>query len=668
MIGSKSEVWATCALNDEQVAKALVLANSLKRSSTNRSIVVLVSPSVSSHLRNALGEAFHHKFILEEDRNEAGLKPDEFVKLFALTLHGFDKILFLWPSMIVLRNSDELFEIPNGDKQSFVCMENMDTSILLLKPSLDVFRVLTAILRSRNGTGVEKMLKNWIINQTKNPVYIHKKYNRKVNVGQRSGTLLGNEKNIFIANMQRLPKEPSDVSKLILDNQSNMLKSSVLKHWLNVYEEAVKPLLTPTKNPLDSHMILPSCSSLRNQKEPIAIVGMSCRYPSSKNLEEFWNLIFNGEDGEEVTLSDLAAQLGIKEEFKKFFGFLLKIVESRGILRKSGDTTWKLISEAPTMQNVETYLISTKVKKDLVTKFYPILLLEKIGEKLCNILRGSHSALSVLFPDEKMGYPSVGAFYEDYGRKFCVIDSGKPLLHSRLSHWKEHNEEGTVLRILEKVETQSNILESSSNRCWILFNEEKEATLEYIGREVEGCRRKVIRVSEAKAKGFQHDSSNNSVFLRGNVKQDFEEIMEWISSRNLIVEGVVYGWSLNKSRTSQDELLQPYLHLVQTVISLKQKIVPRLICLTRGIVPLGDHVDLTSFHANFYKRDEELVAHYTSSPVLSKWLEGAEDFWVSKKLQKLAPSFAQSLEGTMEVLERDILFAKKQGWFQKMGL
>lgn len=33
------------------------------------------------------------------------------------------------------------------------------------------------------------------------------------------------------------------------------------------------------------------------QKEPIAIVGMSCRYPGSNNLEEFWNLLFSGEDG-----------------------------------------------------------------------------------------------------------------------------------------------------------------------------------------------------------------------------------------------------------------------------------------------------------------------------------------------------------------------------------
>lgn len=32
-------------------------------------------------------------------------------------------------------------------------------------------------------------------------------------------------------------------------------------------------------------------------KEPIAIIGMSCRYPKSNTLEEFWNLLFTGADG-----------------------------------------------------------------------------------------------------------------------------------------------------------------------------------------------------------------------------------------------------------------------------------------------------------------------------------------------------------------------------------
>ncbi|CAL8148663.1 unnamed protein product [Orchesella dallaii] len=385
-------------------------------------------------------------------------------------------------------------------------------------------------------------------------------------------------------------------------------------------------------------------------------------------LRAFYGMGWKINLGEQVTLSDLTAQLGINEEFKNFFGFLFKILESRGILRKSGDTTWKLISEAPKMENVLTYLTSTKTKVNQIIS-YTFGLMDGFWRFDDLDLRRDHCTIS----------------QEEWEEVAKSVGFGVTGMIPFLNHFHSYMS-------FQKGKNGRDIVESDCNRCWILFNEEKEPTLEYIGRKLEGCRRKLIRVSEAK--GFQHDSKNNSVSLRGNVKQDFEKMMEWISSRNLIVEGVIYGWSLDKRRTSQEELLQPYFHLVQAVISLKQKIAPRLICLTKGIAPLGDQVDLSNFHAinfvelseftqklrdesghshfamfkDFYKRDEELVAHYTSSPVLSKWLEGAEDFWVSKKLQKLAPSFAQSLEGTMEVLERDILFAKKQGWFQKMGL
>lgn len=32
-------------------------------------------------------------------------------------------------------------------------------------------------------------------------------------------------------------------------------------------------------------------------QEPIAIIGMSCRYPGANNVEEFWNLLYQGKDG-----------------------------------------------------------------------------------------------------------------------------------------------------------------------------------------------------------------------------------------------------------------------------------------------------------------------------------------------------------------------------------
>lgn len=37
-------------------------------------------------------------------------------------------------------------------------------------------------------------------------------------------------------------------------------------------------------------------SILDGNKEPIAIVGMSCRFPQANNLEEYWDILENGKD------------------------------------------------------------------------------------------------------------------------------------------------------------------------------------------------------------------------------------------------------------------------------------------------------------------------------------------------------------------------------------
>lgn len=35
---------------------------------------------------------------------------------------------------------------------------------------------------------------------------------------------------------------------------------------------------------------------LDGNKEPIAIIGMSCRFPDANNLDEYWNILENGKD------------------------------------------------------------------------------------------------------------------------------------------------------------------------------------------------------------------------------------------------------------------------------------------------------------------------------------------------------------------------------------
>lgn len=70
----------------------------------------------------------------------------------------------------------------------------------------------------------------------------------------------------------------------------------------------------------------------------------------------------------------------------------------------------------------------------------------------------------------------------------------------------------------------------------------------------------------------------------------------------------------------------------------------------------------------FYKDEEELMSVYHLAPSMRKWLEGVENFWVSKKLTSVCPEFYNGLERTIHCLQRDLKYAKKEGWFEKFGL
>lgn len=83
----------------------------------------------------------------------------------------------------------------------------------------------------------------------------------------------------------------SDIANL---ESTRILGQLVAVHWLKIHRENVLPLIG-SSSPLSSHTET-QLASKYYAKEPIAIVGMSCRYPSANNLEEFWELLFNGQD------------------------------------------------------------------------------------------------------------------------------------------------------------------------------------------------------------------------------------------------------------------------------------------------------------------------------------------------------------------------------------
>ncbi|CAL8146466.1 unnamed protein product [Orchesella dallaii] len=98
---TKNTVWLTFALSDSDVPNALILCFSLRRVLTPKPLAVIVSPKVSRVLREALSYGFDFLFTLDEERNTVGLENEDFVKLFALTLQGFEKCVMLSPNMLV---------------------------------------------------------------------------------------------------------------------------------------------------------------------------------------------------------------------------------------------------------------------------------------------------------------------------------------------------------------------------------------------------------------------------------------------------------------------------------------------------------------------------------------------------------------------------------------
>ncbi|CAL8130907.1 unnamed protein product [Orchesella dallaii] len=151
-----SQVWLTYAITDSDVPKALTLCFSMRRVYTSRKLAVLVSRNVSHSMREVLHYVFDYLFYLEDERNTAGLKEEEFVKLSAFTLKCFGKVVFLEPSMLAVKNLDDIFdnnEVTGGLLLMEAGQDEDELSMFMARPCLHVFRVLMDSLKTRNGKG-----------------------------------------------------------------------------------------------------------------------------------------------------------------------------------------------------------------------------------------------------------------------------------------------------------------------------------------------------------------------------------------------------------------------------------------------------------------------------------------------------------------------------------
>lgn len=116
---SAAEAFVTLATTDTYCMGATVVANSLRRHGTTRSIVVMITTNVSQEWRLALENVFDEVILVDvmdsEDRLHLSLlgRPElgiTFTKIHCWTLTQYSKCVFLDADTLVLCNVDELFE------------------------------------------------------------------------------------------------------------------------------------------------------------------------------------------------------------------------------------------------------------------------------------------------------------------------------------------------------------------------------------------------------------------------------------------------------------------------------------------------------------------------------------------------------------------------------
>ncbi|CAL8085265.1 unnamed protein product, partial [Orchesella dallaii] len=289
-----NHLWLTSATTNDDVVKALTLCFSLKRTLTSRKVAVVTSKEVSTPLRNALRHAFDFLFNLEEYEKPARVRMEDFVKLYALTLKSFEMVVYLKPSMLVIKNSDEIFNIHMETIKTLKWAEGEAVSVLLIRPSLETFAVLIKDLEKMNGNvnfELETYFKTGSNYQNEAKIGMLKgKYNRLM--APHMGLAVGDEMEISIIDLDEIPVQ-------VDYEECGLMAKLILQERKKIYCEEVHPLIESAERKADFPMLddFQPHGKVMHNMESIAIVGMSCRYPSANNLEEFWSLLLNGEDG-----------------------------------------------------------------------------------------------------------------------------------------------------------------------------------------------------------------------------------------------------------------------------------------------------------------------------------------------------------------------------------
>ncbi|CAL8084928.1 unnamed protein product [Orchesella dallaii] len=262
---AKRQVWLTSALTESDVPQALTLCFSLKQVMTCKHIGVITSKKLPFELIETLHQGFDYLFYLEERRNTAKLRKQDFVKLFPLTLKPFEMCVFLSPTLLVIKNCDQIFdEFHKLRISGSLLMGTTGLDVIGIRPSWKVYENLMECLVEITELDMENYIRTWAENNKETFKRLPNTYNYLLTSQNLPQT---GENEVMIVNTR-------DARLDMNTEELGLFTKLLLKHWNTIYLENVQPLLTSiAKRPLSTpnNRISQSVFS----KEPIAIVGMS---------------------------------------------------------------------------------------------------------------------------------------------------------------------------------------------------------------------------------------------------------------------------------------------------------------------------------------------------------------------------------------------------------
>jgi hypothetical protein len=131
----------------------------------------------------------------------------------------------------------------------------------------------------------EKELALWLHKQGRLVVIKDQKYS--VPIGNSNSAF--NEENVSICRFQDGHPLSQNVS-----GKLGILEKAVCSLWTEIFVEDVHPKITG--NPVKVSLPKNVQDDISGPEEPVAIIGMSCRFPGANSVEEYWNVLLEERD------------------------------------------------------------------------------------------------------------------------------------------------------------------------------------------------------------------------------------------------------------------------------------------------------------------------------------------------------------------------------------